>query len=91
MRSDRLLPHLVNPKLRELTPYALPELLGELDLLGVRLKEVDVHVEAATFAIGDGVGEGFIGGASCGRGWVLEGFAVGVAFAVRQSMRLTQR
>jgi len=54
MRPDRLLPHLVNPQLGELASHALPELLSELDLLGVGLEEVDVHVEAATFAISDG-------------------------------------
>lgn len=60
---------------------ALPQARRVLDLRGVRLIKVDVHVEAAAHAVVDGSGESFVGRAERRCRWVDVRLAVGIAFA----------
>lgn len=57
MRSDRLVPKLVDAQFGELTPYAFPEGSCEFGLSGVVVVVVDVDVEAAADAVVERRGE----------------------------------
>ena len=61
MRSQRTLPHSINPQLRKLPPNPLPQFLCKLELKGIRMRVVDVDIEAATDVVCDGRGEGGVG------------------------------
>lgn len=79
MRADGPLEDGVDSQLGEFAADALVQLFGVLCLRGVRLLEVDVHVETASCAVFDGGGEGAVGGEFLRGVGVDVGFGVGAA------------
>ena len=76
VRTHGPLEHGVDAQLWELVPDALPQLVRVFDLLGVALQEVDVQIETAADAVGDGIRERRVCGRLLSCWWVDEGFTV---------------
>lgn len=70
MWADWFVPNSIDPEFGKLAPDAFPQFLGKLGLGSVRLKVIDVDIEAAACGVGDRVGELFVRRAGVGGGRV---------------------
>lgn len=71
MWADRFVPNSIDPEFGKFAADAFPQFLGELRLGSIRLKIIDVDVEASASGVGDRVGELFVRRAG-GGGWRVD-------------------